>query len=149
MPRAKVCCLPLLAMCCRHHKREGMYAGLVQAVAEYCVKHRAELPLVIWRDNSPQHFAIEHGEYPHPDEASGILGPVFQGCKPIQVRARCQLRQLPWIGCDQAAPTSGQLGTLGMLGSRMQELVATRCSVPLQSSTLPLALVGSRPPNHT
>jgi hypothetical protein len=65
-----------------------MYEGLVQAVAEYCVKHRAELPLVIWRDNSPQHFAIEHGEYPHPEEASGILGPVLQGCKPIQVRCR-------------------------------------------------------------
>jgi hypothetical protein len=58
---------------------------MTKAIADYYVAHKAEMPLVIWRDNSPQHFAIEHGEFPHPDQAWEILG-AFKGCKPIQVQ---------------------------------------------------------------
>ena len=78
-------------MSCRHHKREADYGELVQAIADYYVAHKAEMPAGIWRDNSPQHFDIEHGEFPLPEEASSILGPEFKGCKPIQV-------SLGWLG---------------------------------------------------
>ena len=121
-------CAHHLLMCCRHHKREADYGELVQALADYCVAHRDELPLVIWRDNSPQHFAIEHGEFPHPEEASSILGPEFKGCKPIQVSLGWLAA--PCIGCGQAAATSGQLGMLSVSYSgELQRFAPLQCRI--------------------
>jgi hypothetical protein len=51
--------LPVLASACRHHKRENQYAGLAKALADHYEQHKEQLPVVIWRDNSPQHFKIE------------------------------------------------------------------------------------------
>ena len=71
----------------RHHKRDGDFAALSQQLADYYQAHKAELPeAFIWRDSTPQHFDIENGEFPHPDEASQKLAWPFK-CVPIQVGA--------------------------------------------------------------
>ncbi|KAL4448513.1 hypothetical protein ABPG75_005732 [Micractinium tetrahymenae] len=46
----------------------AMDAGMIQGLADYWKAHKAEMPIMIWRDHSPQHFSWEHGEYPHPEE---------------------------------------------------------------------------------
>ncbi|EFN59141.1 hypothetical protein CHLNCDRAFT_137966 [Chlorella variabilis] len=66
-----------------HHKKEGEYPWLVKGLADYYRQHREQLPRVIWRDNSPQHFDIENGEFPHPSVAWKVLAHA-KGCKPIK-----------------------------------------------------------------
>lgn len=34
---------------------------MMQEIAQYTAAHRRELPHLIWRDASPQHFPIDHG----------------------------------------------------------------------------------------
>lgn len=58
---APAACLLRCAALCRHHKKEGEYPWLVKGLADYYRQHREQLPRVIWRDNSPQHFDIEVG----------------------------------------------------------------------------------------
>ncbi|KAI7841260.1 hypothetical protein COHA_005033 [Chlorella ohadii] len=69
-----------------HHKREGQYGGYVQALADHYVANGTSGPTLIWRDNSPQHFDIENGEFPHPDDAPALLYNVGKGgrCVPMQ-----------------------------------------------------------------
>lgn len=56
----------------------------VQALADHIVANRTRLPHMLWRDNSPQHFDLPHGEFPHPDQAQALLwGPGKTACKPI------------------------------------------------------------------
>ncbi|KDD73428.1 hypothetical protein H632_c2187p0, partial [Helicosporidium sp. ATCC 50920] len=66
-----------------HHLREGDYESLVALFARAASKLQRALPRVVWRDNSPQHFVIEHGEFPHPDEVAQKLHGV-RGCQPIE-----------------------------------------------------------------
>lgn len=56
-----------------HHKREGQYEDIVANITRVVSQHRDALPVVVWRDNSPQHFDIEHGEFPHPEEVGEKL----------------------------------------------------------------------------
>lgn len=56
-----------------HHKREGQYEDIVRNITQFVHDHRDQLPMVIWRDNSPQHFDIEYGEFPHPEEVGKKL----------------------------------------------------------------------------
>lgn len=67
-----------------HHLREGAYPSLVERWAEYVFRNASSLPrTVIWRDNTPQHFDIANGEFPHPDEAGEKLKN-SRGCRPIE-----------------------------------------------------------------
>ncbi|PSC74635.1 hypothetical protein C2E20_2257 [Micractinium conductrix] len=66
-----------------HHMKDNNYTQLVQALADHVAANRASLPHLLWRDNSPQHFDIEHGEFPHPSEAGKLMSP-FKGCKPFK-----------------------------------------------------------------
>lgn len=75
--------LPLPPMLRRHHKIDWVYAGLVKALAEYVREHRSELPLMLWRDNSPQHFDIQNGEFPHPSVAGKLIK--SRKCVPMKV----------------------------------------------------------------
>ena len=72
----------------RHHKgpSDGKYGAVVKGLAEFYRQHKEQLPpLTIWRDNTPQHFGILHGEFPSPDDKPWEILGGFKGCKPIKV----------------------------------------------------------------
>ena len=82
------CAIPCLFCTCRHHKgpSDGKYGSVVRGLAEFYRQHKEQLPpLTIWRDNTPQHFDILHGEFPSPDDNPWDILGGFKGCKPIKV----------------------------------------------------------------